>query len=92
MMKNLKESLIIFLLLLGSHNKSSTRHLGGWGKVRTTISTSELRLQAELMWKNKIGKIFKKRSEAFDSLQQIQLKILDLESMEVSSELGPLNI
>ena len=42
------------------------------------------------MWRNKIGKIFR-RKEKYDSLQQIQLKILDLESMEgVSSELGPL--
>ena len=63
------------------------------GGIRTTISTSELRLaQARINVEEQNRKdIQAKREVAADSLQQIQLKILDLESMEgVSSELGPL--
>ena len=63
------------------------------GGVRTTISTSELRLaqkRIEVEEENRKS-VQAKREVAADSLQGIQLKILDLESMEgVSSELGPL--
>jgi len=63
------------------------------GGVRTTISTSELRMAAkriEVEEQNRKG-VQSKREVASDSLQSIQLRILDLESMEgVSSELGPL--
>ena len=63
------------------------------GGVRTTISTAELRLaqsRIEVGERNK-SSVQAKREVAADSLQSIQLKILDLESMEgVSSELGPL--
>ena len=63
------------------------------GGVRTTISTSELRMAAkriEVEEENRKG-VQVKREVASDSLQSIQLRILDLESMEgVSSELGPL--
>jgi len=63
------------------------------GGIRTTISTSELRLaQARINVEEQNRKdIQAKREVAADSLQQIQLNILDLESTEgVSSELGPL--
>jgi hypothetical protein len=60
---------------------------------RNTISTTELRLsqkRIEVEEQNRKG-VQAKREVAADSLQSIQLKILDLESMEgVSSELGPL--
>jgi hypothetical protein len=60
---------------------------------RNTISTTELRLsqkRIEVEEENRKG-VQVKREVAADSLQSIQLKILDLESMEgVSSELGPL--
>ena len=63
------------------------------GGVRTTISTAELRLaqsRINVEEDNRKG-VQAKREVAADSLQQIKLKILDLESMEgVSSELGPL--
>ena len=63
------------------------------GGVRTTISTSELRIsqkRIEVEEQNRKG-VQSKREVAADSLQTIQLKILDVESMEgVSSELGPL--
>ena len=63
------------------------------GGIRTTISTSELRIsqkRIEVEEQNRKG-VQSKREVAADSLQSIQLKILDLESMEgVSSELGPL--
>ena len=63
------------------------------GGVRTTISTAELRIsqkRIEVEEENRKG-VQSKREVAADSLQGIQLKILDLESMEgVSSELGPL--
>ena len=63
------------------------------GGVRRTISTSELRIsqkRIEVEEENRKG-VQAKREVAADSLQSIQLKILDLESMEgVSSELGPL--
>ena len=63
------------------------------GGVRRTISTSELRIsqkRIEVEEENRKG-VQAKREVAADSLQGIQLKILDLESMEgVSSELGPL--
>ena len=63
------------------------------GGVRRTISTSELRIsqkRIEVEEQNRKG-VQSKREVAADSLQSIQLKILDLESTEgVSSELGPL--
>jgi hypothetical protein len=63
------------------------------GGVRRTISTSELRIsqkRIEVEEENRKG-VQSKREVAADSLQTIQLKILDVESMEgVSSELGPL--
>jgi len=63
------------------------------GGVRRTISTSELRIsqkRIEVEEENRKG-VQSKREVAADSLQSIQLKILDLESSEgVSSELGPL--
>jgi hypothetical protein len=63
------------------------------GGVRRTISTSELRIsqkRIEVEEQNRKG-VQSKREVAADSLQSIQLKILDVESMEgVSSELGPL--
>ena len=63
------------------------------GGVRRTISTSELRIsqkRIEVEEENRKG-VQSKREVAADSLQTIQLKILDVESSEgVSSELGPL--
>jgi hypothetical protein len=63
------------------------------GGIRNTISTTELRLSQKRISveeENRKG-VQSKREVAADSLQGIQLKILDLESMEgVSSELGPL--
>ena len=63
------------------------------GGIRTTISTSELRIsqkRIEVEEQNRKG-VQSKREVAADSLQTIQLKILDVESSEgVSSELGPL--
>ena len=60
---------------------------------RSTISTTELRIsqkRIEVEETNRKG-VQSKREVAADSLQSIQLKILDLESTEgVSSELGPL--
>ena len=60
---------------------------------RNTISTTELRLSQKRIGveeENRKG-VQSKREVASDSLQSIQIKILDLESMEgVSSELGPL--
>ena len=60
---------------------------------RSTISTTELRIsqkRIEVEEENRKG-VQSKREVAADSLQGIQLQILDLESMEgVSSELGPL--
>ena len=63
------------------------------GGVRTTISTSELRLaQSRIAVEEENRKeVQAKREVAADSLQTIQLKILDLETDSgVSSELGPL--
>ena len=60
---------------------------------RSTISTTELRIsqkRIEVEEENRKG-VQSKREVAADSLQTIQLKILDVESSEgVSSELGPL--
>jgi hypothetical protein len=60
---------------------------------RNTISTTELRLSQKRIGveeENRKG-VQSKREVASDSLQSIQIKILNLESMEgVSSELGPL--
>jgi hypothetical protein len=60
---------------------------------RSTISTTELRIsqkRIEVEEENRKG-VQSKREVAADSLQSIQLKILDVESSEgVSSELGPL--
>ena len=60
---------------------------------RSTISTTELRIsqkRIEVEEQNRKG-VQSKREVAADSLQTIQLKILDVESSEgVSSELGPL--
>jgi len=63
------------------------------GGVRTTISTAELRLaQSRIETEEENRKeVQAKRQVAADSLQSIQLKILDLETDSgVSSELGPL--
>ena len=63
------------------------------GGVRRTISTSELRLaqkRIEVEEENRKG-VQAKREVAADSLQSIQLKILDLDTnLEGASELGPL--
>lgn len=60
---------------------------------RQTISTTELRLSQQRISVEEENRksVQAKREVASDSLQSIQLRILDLESMEgVSSELGPL--
>ena len=63
------------------------------GGVRTTISTAELRLaqsRINVEEENRKG-VQSKREVAADSLQSIQLKILDLDTdLEAGSELGPL--
>ena len=63
------------------------------GGVRTTISTAELRLaqsRINVEEDNRKG-VQAKREVAADSLQSIQLKILDLDTdLEAGSELGPL--
>jgi hypothetical protein len=63
------------------------------GGVRTTISTAELRLaqsRINVEEENRKG-VQAKREVASDSLQSIQLKILDLDTnLEGASELGPL--
>ena len=63
------------------------------GGVRTTISTAELRLaqnRISVEEENRKG-VQAKREVAADSLQSIQLKILDLDTdLEAGSELGPL--
>jgi hypothetical protein len=63
------------------------------GGVRTTISTAELRLaqsRINVEEENRKG-VQEKREVAADSLQSIQLKILDLDTnLEGASELGPL--
>ena len=60
---------------------------------RNTISTSELRISQKRIKVEELNRkgVQLKREIAADSLQTIQLKILDVESSEgVSSELGPL--
>ena len=63
------------------------------GGVRTTISTAELRLsqsRIEVEEENRKG-VQSKREVAADSLQSIQIKILELDTnLEGASELGPL--
>jgi len=63
------------------------------GGVRNTISTTELRLAQQRIGveeENRKG-VQAKREVAADSLQSIQLRILDLDTdTEVSAELGPL--
>ena len=63
------------------------------GSVRTTISTSELRMaqkRIEVEEENRKS-IQKKRETVADSLQKYQLEILDLENnTEIAGELGPL--
>lgn len=63
------------------------------GGVRTTISTSELRMAAkriEVEEENRKG-VQAKREIVADSLQKYQLAILDLENnLDVAGELGPL--
>ena len=63
------------------------------GGVRTTISTAELRLaqsRINVEEENRKG-VQEKREVAADSLQSIQLKILNLDTnLEGASELGPL--
>ena len=63
------------------------------GGVRRTISTSELRIsqkRIEVEEENRKG-VQSKREVAADSLQSIQLKVLDLDTnLEGASELGPL--
>ena len=63
------------------------------GGIRTTISTAELRLaQNRISVEEENRKsVQAKREVAADSLQSIQLKILDLDTdLEAGSELGPL--
>jgi hypothetical protein len=63
------------------------------GGVRTTVSTSELRMAAkriEVEEENRKG-VQAKREVVADSLQKYQLAILDLENnLDVAGELGPL--
>jgi len=63
------------------------------GGVRTTISTAELRLsqsRIEVEEENRKG-VQSKREVAADSLQSMQIKILELDTnLEGASELGPL--
>ena len=63
------------------------------GGIRRTISTSELRLaqkRIEVEEENRKS-VQSKREVAADSLQSIQLKVLDLDTnLEAGSELGPL--
>ena len=63
------------------------------GGVRTTISTAELRLSQNRISVEEENRkdVQAKRQVASDSLQSIQLKILDLDTdTEIGSELGPL--
>jgi hypothetical protein len=63
------------------------------GGVRQTISTTELRLAQQRIGVEEQNRkeVQAKRQVASDSLQSIQLKILDLETdTDVSAELGPL--
>jgi hypothetical protein len=63
------------------------------GGVRNTISTTELRLAQQRIGVEEENRkdVQAKREVAADSLQSIQLRILDLDTdTEVSSELGPL--
>jgi len=63
------------------------------GGVRTTISTAELRLSQNRISVEEENRkdVQAKRQVAADSLQSIQLKILDLDTdTEIGSELGPL--
>ena len=63
------------------------------GGVRQTISTTELRLSQQRIGVEEENRkeVQAKREVAADSLQSIQLRILDLDTdTEVSSELGPL--
>ena len=63
------------------------------GGVRNTISTTELRLAQQRIGVEEENRrdVQSKREVAADSLQSIQLRILDLDTdTEVSSELGPL--
>ena len=61
-------------------------------KVRTTISTAELRLaQSRINVEEENRKGVQAKREVADSLQSIQLKILDLDTdLEAGSELEPL--
>ena len=63
------------------------------GGIRTTISTSELRLAASRIKaeeENRSG-VQAKREIAADSLQKIQLQVLELDNnTEIAGELGPL--
>ena len=63
------------------------------GGVRTTVSTSELRLAQSRIASEEGNRktVQAKRTVAADSLQQLQLKILELDNnFEVAGELGPL--
>ena len=63
------------------------------GGVRQTISTTELRLSQQRIAVEEENRkeVQEKREVAADSLQSIQLRILDLETdTDVSAELGPL--
>src|SRR6056300_1874701 len=63
------------------------------GGVRQTISTTELRLSQQRIGVEEENRkeVQAKREVAADSLQSIQLKILDLDTdTEIGSELGPL--
>ena len=76
-----------------NHNQIQVRDTSVVGGVRTTISTAELRLaqsRISVEEENRKG-VQSKREIAADSLQSIQLKILDLDTnLEGASELGPL--
>ena len=63
------------------------------GGVRTTISTTELRMAQKRIKEEEINRkaVQKKRVVASDSLRRFQLEILDLDNnTEVAGELGPL--
>ena len=93
-MRNLKEYLITLVLFpMLNHNKSKYGTHRLWGVLEPQYPRlSYAWHKVESMWKKKIEKVFKKKREvAADSLQSIQLKILDLDTdLEAGSELGPL--
>ena len=92
--EDFKEYLITLVLFpMLNHNQSKYKDIG-CGGVRTTISTAELRLaqsRINVEEENRKGVREMKREVVADSLQSIQLKILDLDTnLEGVSELGTL--